>query len=362
MITSLQFHLAKVFLMIFLRDRQAILFSLFFPLIFIGAFSFSGNERDPFIIGIADQSNGSFSEEFVNKFEEEEIFTIVKGELEDLKSSLIDGEIEGLILIPDNSSEMQDLVALKLFVDASQVRQSSIIKSAVENSLISVERKVRNISPLFSIQLEDVKARTQSYIEFLVPGLLAFMVMNLSIAGSGFNLVEYRRRGILKRLFVTPIRPKDFIISIVLARMVIVLFQLTVVLSIALLLLDIKITGSYFSFYSVVVLGTFIFLCLGFALGSIAKTQEGIRPIVGLVTFPQVILSGVFFPISTMPEIIQPIVYSLPLSSIVSALRGIANDGSSFFSLTNSTIGILIWVMVAFLISTRFFVWKEVAR
>ena len=362
MVTSLQLHLAKVFLMIFLRDRQAILFSLFFPLIFIAAFSFSGNERDPFIIGITDQSKGSFSQEFVSKFEEEEFFTVVKGELDDLKSSLIEGEIEGIILIPNNFSEIQDLGPLKLFVDASQARQVSIIQQAIENSLVSVERKVRNISPLFSIQLEDVKARTQSYVEFLVPGLLAFMIMNLSIAGSGFNLVEYRRRGILKRLFVTPIRPKDFIISIVLARMVIVLFQLSIVLSIALFLLDIKITGSYFSFYSVVVMGTFIFLCIGFTLGSIAKTQEGIRPIVGLVTFPQVILSGVFFPISSMPESIQPLVYSLPLSSIVSSLRGIANDGASFFVFSNSTVGILIWVMIAFFISTQFFVWKEIAK
>jgi ABC-2 type transport system permease protein len=185
--------------------------------------------------------------------------------------------------------------------------------------------------------------------------------MNLSIAGSGFNIVEYRRRGILKRLFVTPIKPRDFMIGIVLARMAIVLVQLSVVLSIA-LLLDINITGSYISFYSAVILGTLIFLCIGFALGSLAKTQEGIRPVVGLVTFPQVILSGVFFPISSMPELVQPIVYSLPLSSVVSSLREIANDGASLFSFSTSTIGLVIWVMIAFFTSIRFFVWKEVAR
>ena len=188
------------------------------------------------------------------------------------------------------------------------------------------------------------------------------MIMNLSIAGSGFNVVEYRRRGILKRLFVTPIRPRDFIVSIVLARMLIVLVQLSVVLSIALFALDIRLIGSYFSFYLAVILGTFIFLCIGFALGSLAKTQEGIRPIVGLVTFPQIILSGVFFPISSMPEYIQPIVYSLPLSSLASSLRDIANDGASFFSLSYPTFGVLIWVLIAFFVATKFFVWKEVAK
>ncbi|MFL2706832.1 MAG: ABC transporter permease [Gammaproteobacteria bacterium] len=362
MITSLQLHLAKVFLKIFLRNRQAILFSLFFPLIFIGAFSFSGTEPNPFLLGINDQSKSEFSSEFIKNLEEEDLFTIIEGDLDTLKESLVDGEIEGVISIPKNFKNIEDLGALKFFVDASQTRQASIIKQSIDKSLVSIERKIRNISPLFLVELEDVKARSQRYIDFLLPGLLAFMIMNLSIAGSGFNIVEYRRRGILKRLFVTPIKPKDFIVSIVLARMMIVLVQLSVVLSIALLLLDINIVGSYLSFYSVVILGTFIFLCIGFALGSLAKTQEGIRPIVGLVTFPQVILSGVFFPISSMPEVIQPIVYSLPLSSVVSSLREIANDGASFLSMSYSTAGLLIWVIIAFLISTRFFVWKEVAK
>ena len=275
---------------------------------------------------------------------------------------MIEGEIRGLVLIPKNFRDIKNLDSLKFYVDASQTRQVNGIKRVIESSLLTVERNIRNIKPLFELELEDVKARPQRYIDFLLPGLLAFMIMNLSIAGSGFNVVEYRRRGILKRLFVTPISPKAFITSIVLARMLIVLVQLSVVLSIALFLLDIKIIGSYSSFYSTVILGTFIFLCLGFALGSLAKTQEGIRPIVGLVTFTQVILSGVFFPISSMPEFVQPIVYSLPLSSVVSSLREIANDGASFISLSYSTAGVLIWVLVSFLIATRFFVWKEVAK
>jgi len=362
MITSLQIHLAKVFLKIFLRNRQAILFSLFFPLIFIGAFSFSGGERDPFLIGINDESKSKFSSDFIQALEKEELFTLKIGNFDELQTFLAEGEIQGFVVIPANFEEISNLGTLKFYVDASQTRQVSIIRQALNNSLVSVERKIRNISPLFTIELEDIKARNQRYIDFLLPGLLAFMIMNLSIAGSGFNIVEYRRRGILKRLFVTPIKPKDFITSIVLARMLIVLVQLSVVLSIALFLLDINIVGSYFSFYLVVILGTFIFLCIGFALGSLAKTQEGIRPIVGLVTFPQVILSGVFFPISSMPEMVQPLVYSLPLSSVVTSLREIANDGASFFMLSNSTLGVLIWVVIAFVISTKFFVWKEVAK
>ena len=84
MLTSLQLHLASVFLKIFLRNRQAILFSLFFPLIFIVAFSFSGGEIDPFLIGVADQSKSSISREFIESLGEEDLFIVLEGRFSDL--------------------------------------------------------------------------------------------------------------------------------------------------------------------------------------------------------------------------------------------------------------------------------------
>ena len=87
MITSLQLHLSKIFLKIFLRNRQAILFSLFFPLIFIGAFSFSGSEPQPFLIGVEDKSNSPFSSKFIENLEQEDLFTLINGDFENLKPS-----------------------------------------------------------------------------------------------------------------------------------------------------------------------------------------------------------------------------------------------------------------------------------
>jgi len=227
--------------------------------------------------------------------------------------------------------------------------------------LLSIERELRDTQPLFKLELEDVKARPQRYIDFLLPGILAYMLMNLCIAGSGYNLVEYRRRGILKRLFVTPIKPKDFIISIVLARMFIVIIQLSVILALAIGLLKINILGGLYSLFGVIVLGAFIFLCIGFFLGSLAKTQEAIRPIALLFTLPQLILSGIFFPISSLPMLIQPIAQALPLSVIASSMRDIANDGASLLAINFNLIGILAWIFISFFIATKFFDWQKVA-
>ncbi|MDA9371336.1 ABC transporter permease [Gammaproteobacteria bacterium] len=362
MFTSLQLHLAKVFLKIFLRDRQSIVFTLLFPLIFTGVFLFSSGEPDPIKLGLINQSQSTIAADFSDLVIDEPLFEITQGDLQSLRQELINGDQTALILIPTNFKQEEDSTQITLLLDASQVRQAGAIEETLNRSLISIEREIRGIEPMFNLEVEDVQARPQRYIDFLLPGILAYMLMNLCIAGSGFNVVEYRRRGILKRLFVTPIQAKDFIVAIIISRMVIILTQISVILGLALTLLDIRIAGSLASLYGMVIIGTFIFLCIGFFLGSLAKTQEAIRPIVALTTFPQLILSGVFFPISALHELLQPIAHALPLSVIVSGLRGISNNGASLLSFNLTTIGILIWMAISFFIATKYFVWKEVAN
>ena len=362
MFTSAQLHLAKVFLKIFFRNRQSIFFSMLFPLIFTGVFFFSGGPADPIKLGLVNMSESPIAGQFSDLVIAEPSFTVTKGSLVNLKEELIIGDQTAIILIPENFAFIEGSSQLSLILDASQVRQADSIQETLENSLLSIERDIRGIKPMFNLVVEDVQARPQRYIDFLLPGILAYMLMNLCIAGSGFNIVEYRRRGILKRLFVTPIQPKDFIVAIILSRMVIVLTQISVMLGLAIMLLDINVVGGLPSLYGMVILGTFIFLCIGFFLGSLAKTQEAIQPIVALTSFPQLILSGVFFPISSMHEFIQPIAHVLPLSVVVSGLRSITNDGMALLTLNSITVGVGIWMAISFVVAIKYFVWKEVAN
>ena len=361
MFTKPQIHLASIFVKIFYRDRQSLFFSLLFPLIFTGIFIFSGGEPDPTKLGLVNQSQNELSLKFVELVKKEKDFIVKEGTESVLKEELISAEQTALIIIPESFNQSPNPGKLRLLLDASQVRQVGAIKDSLEATLLSIERDIRNIEPMFSLELEDVKSRPQRFIDFLLPGILAYMLMNLCIAGSGFNIVEYRRRGILKRLFVTPIRSRDFIISIVLARMFIILIQLSVILGLAIGLLKINILGGLLPLYGVIVLGAFIFLCVGFFLGSLAKTQESIRPLVLLFTFPQLILSGIFFPISSLPTFIQPVASSLPLSVIASTMRNIANDGAELFALNFNSLGIIFWFFCSFYLATKFFVWQKVA-
>lgn len=248
-----------------------------------------------------------------------------------------------------------------MLVDASQARQTAMLQPVVEQALLEVERELRGIEPLFPLDVVDVQARSQRYIDFLVPGLLALTIMQISVAGSGYNIVEYRRKGILKRLFVTPIRSGSFIGGIVIARLVITVIQVSFLLTMAVLLLGVPIVGNVFELFVMIPFGSAIFLSLGFFMGSIAKTQQAIMLLGNLITLPQMFLSGVFFSIDTMPDVLQPVARLLPLSFLATGVRDIIVNGVGLLEQIPTLAGLLVWLVIALTLAIRRFRWKEVA-
>ncbi len=208
--------MTKTFLRIFSRDRQAIFFSLFFPIIFMSVFGLVGNaDNEPMPIGVVNNAGNALAEEFIADLGSSSLFKVTEGTEEELRAGVINGDQQLVLVLPADFQDNGSPADLRLLVDASQVRELAMIMPVLEQALVDVERAMRNTEPLFSLSVEDVQARSQSYLDFLVPGLLAFTIMQISIAGSGYNIVEFRRKGISKRLFVTPLEPHNFISALV---------------------------------------------------------------------------------------------------------------------------------------------------
>ena len=361
MLNKPQAYLTKVFIQIFLRNKQYIVFSLILPLLILAIVGLNDGDNDPIEIGIVNNSKSNLSQQFVDQLTSNNLFNIIQGSEDTLRNELVNGDLMIVLIIPSAMDDKVKSSNIKLLVDKSQTQFIQTIEPILNQSLLSIERKITGRASMFNLVIEDVKSRTLSYIDFLLPGIMAFMLMNLSIAGSGFNVVEFRRRGILKRLFVTPIKPIDFVLAIVIARMVIVLGQLSIIFGFALAILDANIVGSVFSLYFVIMLSVLMFLTLGFSIGSLAKTQESVGVLATIFIYPQLVLSGIFFPIETLPEYIHPFAELLPLSLVADATRSIANDGLELIDIYANFIGIGIWIVIGMLISTKLFVWKEVA-
>lgn len=353
--------LTLTFLKIFLRDRQAIFFSLFFPVVFMGVFGFLNDaEPEPLTLGLVDAAGTAEAEALRASLGANPAFAIRVGSEENLRTALQRGDLSLVLVVPPGfgTGTTEDL---RVLVDAAQQRQLDLILPVLEQALVQVERDLRGQEALFRLRVEDVEARSQRYLDFLVPGLLAFSLMQLSVAGSGYNLVEFRRKGILKRLFVTPLQPRDFILALVFSRALIVLVQLSLLLAIAVFWLDVNVDGDALALLLCVTLGTALFLALGFCIGSLAKSQQTVIAIGNLVIFPQIFLAGVFYPLDALPALLQPLAGLLPLAFLVDGLRAVLLEGAGLGDLSGSLAGLSAWLLLFLFLAVRLFRWKEVA-
>jgi ABC-2 type transport system permease protein len=363
-------HLAAAQLRMYVRDRQSVFFGLFFPVFFMLALGFlAGAEPEPVDVAIVHPAASDSADPLVSALSAHELLTVTEEEKEAARTKLEDGEYALVLILPEtqipqpgSTAPANEPIALTVLVNAAQPQSTQQALTVLNAVLAGVENEIRETQPLFRLDVEDVLARNVRYIDFLVPGLLAFMVLQLSIAGSGFNVVEYKRKGILKRLFVTPLRPIEFVASLVGARLVVVLVQISLLLVVAELIFDISLEGSLLLVYLFVILGSILFLSLGFALGGIAKTQSAIMAFGNLVIFPQIFLASVFFPLEALPEWLRPVAAILPLSFVADAIRRVANEGAILTDLGVDLLGIAAWTAVSLALAVVLFNWSEAAN
>ncbi len=351
-------------LRMYTRDRQSLFLSLFFPLMLMFAFGFMNFEGDGTTnVGVILTEGADTT--VLEALQQDPLIEVTTGTEDEIHAALEDGEVILALQLPPEAPDTatsQPVDVLFNVSDAQRAFGAYQAMTTIETSLTRLERSLRGTEPMFDMQPHEVRGRSFSYINFLVPGLLAFVLMQLAITGSGFNIVEYKRKGILKRLFVTPLEPLNFISSLILMRLITILVQLALLLGIAMLFFDATLLGNPLLFAGFIIFGSIMFLSIGFALGGIASTQNAIILIGNLVIFPQMFLSAVFFPIDAVPGWLATISGLLPLSFVAHALREIANEGASLAQLWPDVIGISVWLAIGLFLALRYFRWSDAAR
>ncbi len=361
---SAQLALALAFTKMYLRDRQSLFFGLFMPFLFLTLLgSIYGNrDSNSFEVGIVDNAQTALSKRFIASLQDESGFRVTLVDEELHEDKIVSGELVLALVIPSEFSARDQGVTLSVSYDGGKLTLAGMAMQSLRQALVTVERDLRGSVPMFTLDAKNIQSHNTRYIDFLLPGILAMSVMQISIAGSAFNSVEYRRRGILKRLFVTPIHAMDFVGAMCVSRLLLVIIQVLVLMGIGVFVLDAHIGGSMVLFFGIVVLGTVIFLCMGFAVGGIAKTQDSVSVIGNLIILPQMFLSGIFFPIQAMPDWLQPAVSLLPLSFVVGGMRETAVNNATVLDIMPSLAGIAAWILICFVLATRLFEWRDFSQ
>lgn len=338
----------------FIRQREAIIWTILLPLFMVFLFSFVkfdglGNVK----VGIVNYSSDST---LVNILKPIQALKISTGREDDELARLKKGERAMVLVIPASFQPAgQD--SLTLYLNAEKPQETQAGKLIVQRALDELVFQ-QNSLPRHALRTELVNSRNLSYIDFLLPGILAMSIMQGGIFGVAFGFVILKKRGILRRLLVTPMQTNDFIIAQVATRLLVLLAQILVMIGAGVWFFNLHFIGSIFNMIIVGLLGGVVFLSIGFALSGISKSEDQVAPLANIITLPMMMLSGVFFSRSSLPGFAHVVTDFFPLTYLADGLRSIAIEGATLADVLPQLLGLSVWAVLTLFVAVKAFRWE----
>ena len=196
------------------------------------------------------------------------------------------------------------------------------------------------------------------YIDFLLPGLIGMGIMGNSIWGLGFSIVDARRRKLMKRIVATPMRRRDYLLSFLVFRLLMLGIEAGVPVVFGALVFGVPARGSVATLAALCVLGSLTFSAIGLLIASRVKTIEAVSGFANLVMLPMWVLSGVFFSSQRFPALVQPVIKALPLTAFIDALRANMLQGAGLARVALEVGTLAAWLILAFVLALKLFRWR----
>ncbi len=349
---------------LFLRDRQSVFWTFFFPVFLILLFGYIFGKPDSikFNIGFVDEDRSAESAKLLHELKEIPVLKIEMQSREEMLQQLNASQKSLAIIVPGGyaASLNSGRANVEVVYDESQVQVNQVVSSLLGDLVNRINWELVEAEPPLRIEQRSITPgrRNRGYIDFLLPGVICMSVMSTCLFSIGMVVVAYREKGKLRRLAVTPLPKSIFIAGQMLQRYFIVLIQTFLLIGIGLFVFDVKMAGSIVDFIAALTVGMLAFIALGFFIASIAKTSETASGIANTLFLPMIFLSGVYFSVEGMPKFLKPLVELLPLTHLVRAVRAIFTNGLTFADVLPQ-MGILsLWMIVLFAVSSKLFKWE----
>lgn len=348
-----------------LRNRQALFWTFFFPVLLMGLLGVVFGQESAFTasLGIVDQDSGPAAQQIMDVFRHVPAVKVDVGtDQARMMGALKDGRYAALLVLPQGmeASFSKGSLDLPYYYDNSSLIQASGVNNVVQQVLTQMSYRATNTQPRFTLQAQGVAAKGFNYIDFLVPGVVAMALMTNGIYGVSATFVEYRQRGVLRRLKATPMPLSSFVGARVLVNLVTALIQAGLVIAVGVFLFHVHVMGGMTALYVVLLalLGASSFITIGFFVSAISKNVESAAALGQVIGTPMMFLSGIFFPMDSAPAWIQPVVRAMPLKYLADALRAVIINGHGLW-FVRWDLAVLVAVTGTFLVlSVRFFRWE----
>lgn len=163
----------------------------------------------------------------------------------------------------------------------------------------------------------------------MVPSLIGLILLFVGTVVTSLGVVRERVQGTLEQLAVTPLRPVDVIGGKIAPYFAVAVIDMAVVTAAGILVFDVPFRGSIVLFVAYALVYLFVVLGLGVLISTVSKSQGEAIQLAIMVLLPQVMLSGMIFPLESMAAGVRWIGYLLPLTYFVIGMRGVFLKASS---------------------------------
>ena len=203
---------------------------------------------------------------------------------------------------------------LQLIVDGSDPNMAQQWTNYAQQTMSNVQSSMFNVKMLYNPQMKSAYN--------FVPAIMGMLLMLICAMMTSISIVREKERGTMEVLLVSPVRPLTIIIAKAVPYLVLAFAILIVILLMARYVLSVPLAGSLFWIIAISTLYILLALSLGLLISSVARTQLVALLLSAMVLLmPVVMLSGMMFPVESMPQILQWIAAVVPPRYYIDAMR-----------------------------------------
>ncbi len=321
----------------FLRDKSSLGWNILFPLLLVlgFAFVFSGEPRAMFKVGV-------LGDTAVLEKDDREFF-----ETKYIQFIVVDD--------PEKAIDKVKHFQLDMLVDVRSGMRYWINENSPNGYIL--ERMLRGTGgPEY--QRLTVQGREIRYVDWVVPGILAMNMMFSCLFGVGYVIVRYRKNGFLKRLKATPLTPFQFLSAQMVSRLILIQAITVAVYAGCNYFIHFQMRGSYASLFLVSLLGAVCLISLGLLVSARLSSEELAGGILNLLTWPMMLLSGVWFSLEGANPAVRKIARFLPLTHLVDGARAIMTEGAGLADIAPNLLMLVVMSAVFLTIGSLIFKWE----
>jgi ABC-2 type transport system permease protein len=354
------------------RDRKMLPIVLIAPVIQLILLGYAANLDVSHVpTAVMDRDKTAVSRELTERFFATNYFDRAAGlsSPEAAEDALVSGEASAVIVIPSDFSRdllRGEAVQLQLLVDGA----NSTVGTAVLNyANVIVQEYQRELmgrgygaaagtdgasgtaAAAGGAPQIPVRAAPRVWFNpelesknFMVPGILALLLMVITMLLSSLAIVKEKELGTLEQLNVTPLKPREMIIGKLIPFVIIGFVDVLLVIAVSRFLFRVPFEGSVALLLAMSLLFLATTLGLGLLISTVSNNQQqAMMTSVFFVMVPMFFLSGFAFPIESMPQSIQYITYLLPLRYFFVIIRGIFLKGAGLAVLWDEALALLVF-------------------